>query len=197
MITTMKFSQKTVVLTTLVSGLALIALFIIVQTQADAYYPSKPVLANSIPASKEHNVTRDFPEAPDFTLLNMEGEAFTLSDHKGEVIVLNIWATWCPPCREEIPDFIEIQNEMKDDGVLFVGVSVDETGWDVVRPFAEEFEINYPLVVDDGTVDARYGPYPGLPTSFIINKQGQVEYVIPGMISKAQLQPILQELAAR
>ena len=86
---------------------------------------------------------------------------------------------------------------MRSDGVLFVGVSVDETGWDVVRPFAHEFQINYPLVIDDGTVYAKYGPLSGLPFSFIINKQGKVEHIVPGMVTKAQLQPVLQELAAQ
>jgi len=139
----------------------------------------------------------EYPVAPDFTLETMNGEPFTLSEHEGQVIVLNIWATWCPPCREEIPDFIEMQDELEDDGVLFVGVSVDETGWDVVRPFAEEFGINYPLVVDDGTLSSQYGPIRGIPMSFIINKKGQVEHIAPGMVTKQMLQPILEELAAR
>lgn len=132
--------------------------------------------------------------APDFTLDSMDGEPFTLSEQKGKIVVLNIWATWCPPCRDEIPDFIDIQNEMKED-VLFLGVSLDEEGWDVVRPFAEEFEINYPLVVDDGTVTENYGPIMGIPMSFVINRDGDVEYVIPGMIRREVLQPALEELA--
>lgn len=138
---------------------------------------------------------QDLSPAPDFTLKTMDGEPFTLSEHKGKIIVLNIWATWCPPCREEIPDFIEIQNEMRED-VLFLGVSMDETGWDVVRPFAEEFGINYPLVVDDGTVTQKYGPIMGIPMSFIINREGEVAYVIPGMVRKEVLQSTLDELIA-
>ncbi len=185
------------ILSILIAGLLFAALFITVQRDGGANSPLSTTSINPTPVSSEQTNTQGLIDAPDFTLTNMEGEAFSISDHKGKVIVLNIWATWCPPCREEIPDFIEIQNEMRDDGVLFVGVSVDETGWDVVRPFAEEFQINYPLVVDDGTVYAKYGPLPGLPTSFIINKQGQVAHVAPGMVTKAQLQPILQELVAR
>lgn len=185
------------ILSILMTGLLLTAHFSAVQSESGVYGSFNITSINPTPFSSEQTNTRGLIDAPDFTLTNMEGEAFSISDHKGKVIVLNIWATWCPPCREEIPDFIEMQNEMKDDGVLFVGVSVDETGWDVVRPFAEEFQINYPLVVDDGTVYAKYGPLSGLPTSFIINKQGQVEHVAPGMITKAQLQPILQELMAQ
>src|SRR5690625_2443784 len=137
----------------------------------------------------------DLLPAPDFTLETMEGTSFTLSEQKGKIVILNIWATWCAPCREEIPDFMEIQEEMEEH-LLFVGVSVDEKGWDVVVPFAEEFEINYPIVLDDGTVSEKYGPIMGIPMSFIINEEGDVAYVIPGMIRKELLQRTLQEMIA-
>lgn len=140
--------------------------------------------------------SQNLADAPDFTLEAMDGRPFTLSEHRGKIVILNIWATWCPPCRDEIPDFIEIQEKMKDD-VLFLGVSQDEEGWEVVRPFAEEFEINYPLVIDDGTVSGKYGPIMGIPMSFVINREGKVEYVIPGMINKETLQPALEEIAAK
>jgi len=139
---------------------------------------------------------QQFKDAPDFTLETMNGERFTLSDHEGKVVVLNVWATWCPPCRKEIPDFIEIQEEMREE-VLFVGISVDKEGWEVVRPFAEEYDINYPLVVDDGTINRKYGPFRGIPTTFIINKKGKVEFVAPGMVSKSDIKPALEELASR
>lgn len=136
-------------------------------------------------------------DAPDFTLKNRDGEPFTLSEHEGKVVVLNIWATWCPPCRKEIPDFVDIQKEMRDKDVLFVGVSIDREGWEVVRPFAQKYEINYPIMVDDGTVNQKYGPFRGIPTTFIINKKGKVEYVAPGMVRKQKIQPILEKLASR
>lgn len=145
----------------------------------------------------ENEREADLPDAPDFSLESLDGSEFTLSDHRGKVILLNIWATWCPPCREEIPDFIEIQEEMEKDGVLFVGVATDAEGWAVVRPFAEEFQINYPIVVDNGIVAQKYGPVQGIPMSFIINRKGQVEYLLPGMVNKEMLQPLLEELAER
>ena len=155
----------------------------------------EPDAQNSTDSSKRHSESA-LKDAPDFTLTRMNGESFTLSNHFGKVIVLNIWATWCPPCREEIPDFIELQNEMKED-VLFVGVSIDQEGWEKVRPFAKEFNINYPIVVDDGIVNRKYGPFRGIPTTFLINKAGKVEFVAPGMVTKQMLQPALDKLINR
>jgi cytochrome c biogenesis protein CcmG/thiol:disulfide interchange protein DsbE len=159
----------------------------------------KPKSSEASVASSSQTSSQDqqqFKDAPDFTLKTMSGEPFTLSDHEGKVVVLNVWATWCPPCRKEIPDFIEIQEEMREE-VLFVGVSVDKEGWEVVRPFAKEYDINYPLVVDDGTINRKYGPFRGIPTTFIINKKGKVEFVAPGMVSKSDIKPALEELASR
>lgn len=163
----------------------------------------KPVTSgNDSPASLDSSNTAfsdttEFINAPDFTLETMQGEQFTLSEHRGKVIVLNIWATWCPPCRKEIPDFIELQDNMREDDVLFVGVSIDEEGWEVVRPFAKKYQINYPLVVDDGSIYQKYGPFRGIPTTFFINRKGQVEYVAPGMVNKDLVKPILEKLTAR
>ena len=177
----------------------LISLFIITFTLIACSGDQQNEIGSSapLPGTAETGQDAGLPDAPDFTLEALDGSDFTLSDHEGKVILLNIWATWCPPCREEIPDFMEIQEEMEDDGVLFVGVATDQEGWEVVRPFAEEFEINYPIMVDNGVVAREYGPIQGIPMSFIINRQGQVEYLLPGMVTKEMLQPLLEELAER
>ncbi len=146
---------------------------------------------------RQDTTDQEFKDAPDFTLETMEGDPYTLSDHRGKVVVLNFWATWCAPCRKEIPDFMELHEEMKDDGVTFAGISLDEEGWDEVRPYANDMEINYPIMVDNGSVAQDYGPIRSIPTTFIINKKGQVEYVAPGMLTKDKLQPILKKLANR
>ncbi|NGP87665.1 TlpA disulfide reductase family protein [Fodinibius halophilus] len=159
---------------------------------SDSTQTSKGQTANTQDSSQQQ-----FKEAPDFTLKTMKGDTFTLSDHKGKVVVLNFWATWCGPCREEIPDFMELYKEMKNDGVLFVGVSLDDEGWAKVRPYANEMDINYPIMVDDDNVSRKYGPIRAIPTTLIINKKGQVEYVAPGMLTKEKLKPILTKLANR
>lgn len=131
--------------------------------------------------------------APDFALEQLDGETFRLSNHWGKVVAINFWATWCPPCREEIPDFIALQEEMEGD-VLFVGVSLDEGGPEEVRAFAEEFGINYPIVIDDGTVAQKYGPIAGIPTTFLVDREGHVRLQAMGQLTKENLRPVLQAL---
>lgn len=180
-------------------AITLISLSLAFSTHTGQPHRADPATAaaSGKPEVSRTDTTREFKVAPDFTLTRMNGESFTLSEHKGKVVVLNIWATWCGPCRKEIPDFVELQEEMRDDNVLFVGVSLDEKGWEVVRPFAKKYDVNYPLVVDDGSVFDGYGPFRGIPMTFIINKKGQVEYVAPGMVTKKIIKPILEKLTRR
>ncbi len=121
----------------------------------------------------------------------MNGETFRLSEHRGKVVVINFWATWCGPCRQEIPGFVRLQEEFRADGLLFVGISTDPEGFEVVRPFAEKMGINYPLVVDDGSVAPRYGGIRALPTSFIVDPEGVVRYMQPGLLPEGALRPVL------
>ena len=132
--------------------------------------------------------------APDFALERLNGETFRLSDHRGQVVAINFWATWCPPCREEIPDLIAVQEEMRDD-VLFVGVSLDKGSPDKVRVFAERFGINYPVVIDDGRVLEKYGPIPGIPTTFFVGPGGRLRAKAIGLLTKENVRPVLRALA--
>ena len=133
-------------------------------------------------------------EAPDFALERLNGETFRLSEHRGTVVAINFWATWCPPCREEIPEFVELQEEMKGE-MLFVGVSLDKGPPAEVRSFAEEFGINYPIVIDDGTAVEEYGPIAGIPTTFLVGPEGTVRLQAMGQLTKESLRPVLQALA--
>ena len=135
-------------------------------------------------------------QAPDIALPTVEGDTFRLSDQRGEVVVLNFWATWCPPCREEIPLFVELQREFEDDGLQFVGVSMDQEGVDAVRPFAQKMGVNYPIVVDDGSVAPRYGGIRALPTTFLIGPDGAIHSYAPGMVTESLLRPRLDQLLA-
>jgi peroxiredoxin len=144
----------------------------------------------------ETTANADPLDAPDFTLATLDGQDFRLSDKSGKVIVLNFWATWCPPCREEIPEFIEMQNEFRGDDILFVGVSLDQAGEAPVRNFAREMQINYPIMIDDGSASAAYGPIATLPTTFLIGRDGQLEGYAYGMVTREMLEPLLRRLVA-
>lgn len=132
--------------------------------------------------------------APDFTRETVSGETFTLSHHRGEVVVLNFWATWCPPCRAEIPDFVELQDEYADADLHFVGVTVDVDDVDLVRKYARHFRINYPLIHGDGSLVEKYGGVGTVPTSFIIDRSGEIRYRVPGRIPKDMLRSVLDKL---
>lgn len=138
----------------------------------------------------------DGPPAPDFALEQMNGSTFRLSDHRGEVVVLNVWATWCPPCRVEIPGFIELQDEYRDQGVLFVGLSIDEGGLETVRPFARERGMNYPQLASQRVAYREYGTSNSVPRTYVIDKQGRIRYEHVGLLLKGSLVPVLDELAA-
>jgi thiol-disulfide isomerase/thioredoxin len=111
---------------------------------------------------------------PPWTLKDLSGKTVSLSDFKGKVVVLDIWATWCPPCRAEIPHFIELQNEFKDKGVTVVGLSVDSTGPEAVAKFVQENKMNYPIVMADEATATAYGADQGIPLTIVIDKNGQV-----------------------
>lgn len=133
-------------------------------------------------------------KARDFEVTLVNGESFTLSDHKGKVVLLNIWATWCAPCREEVPDFVELYDQYKDEGLEILGVSIDKQGESVVKPFMEEYEVNYPVVIDRGKIMDKYGPTMGIPTTYVIGREGNLEYFAVGALTNKELEPRLQEL---
>ncbi|MDZ7658779.1 TlpA disulfide reductase family protein [Fodinibius sp.] len=133
-------------------------------------------------------------KAKDFEVTTLNGETFTLSDYEGQVVLLNIWATWCAPCREETPDLQELYEKYKDNGFMILGVSIDEQGESVVRPFIEKYEVSYPIVIDDGTIMDKYGPTMGIPTTYIINKKGNLQYFAVGALTNKELEPRIKNL---
>jgi peroxiredoxin len=136
----------------------------------------------------------DGPPAPDFTLQQMNGDTFRLSDHRGEVVILNVWATWCPPCRVEIPGFVELQDEYGEQGVTFVGLSVDQSGLQAVRKFADGQRLNYPQVASQSVAYRKYGESTTVPRTYVIDKQGRIRYQHTGLLMKGSLVPVIEEL---
>lgn len=138
--------------------------------------------------------TQSSDPAPRFTLETLDGDTFRMAEHENEVVVVNFWATWCPPCRKEIPEFMKLQQSMGDDGVQVVGISLDQGGPDPVRRFATNMDINYPIGIDDGHIASAFGGVQSLPTTYIIGPDGQIRGHIPGLATAEMLRPGLQTL---
>jgi thiol-disulfide isomerase/thioredoxin len=111
--------------------------------------------------------------APAFLLRDINGKIVSTADWKGKVVILNFWATWCPPCREEIPEFVRLQAKYKDK-LQVIGASEDDDGPQKVEQFAQRYGINYPIVMATKELIDNYGGVPALPTSFLIDPQGRV-----------------------
>lgn len=132
--------------------------------------------------------------APDFTLPKFGGGQFTLSSLAGKVIILDFWATWCGPCRMEIPGFIELYNGYKDKGLEIVGVSLDRDREVAVKPYAEKMGINYTIVFGNQEVTERYGGIRGIPTTFIIDQSGNIAWKQVGAVHKEIFETEIQKL---
>lgn len=115
------------------------------------------------------------PANLDFTLKDMGGKDVNLASFKGNVILLNFWATWCGPCKYEIPAFVELYNKYRDQGFVVLGLSVDDPV-SKLKPFAKEYKMNYPVLVGLGREDVQdaFGPLWGIPVSFFISRDGKI-----------------------
>ena len=137
---------------------------------------------------------KDRKKAPDFELKDSMGRAVKLSEYKGKVVLLNFWATWCGPCKLEIPWFVEFEQKFKDKGFAVLGVSMDEDGWDVVKPYLQRAQVNYRVLLGTDSVAQMYGGVDSLPTSFMIDKEGRIAAVHVGLVSKGDYQNDINHL---
>jgi cytochrome c biogenesis protein CcmG/thiol:disulfide interchange protein DsbE len=121
----------------------------------------------------------------------------TLAEYKGKVVLLNFWATWCGPCKIEIPWFIEFEQKYKDRGFSVLGVSMDEEGWEIVKPYIAKNKVNYRILLGTESVAQMYGNVESLPTTFIIDSEGRIASTHVGLVSRSDYEnEILQLLNA-
>jgi peroxiredoxin len=134
--------------------------------------------------------------APDFSLTDANGSRVKLSDDRGRVVLLNFWATWCGPCKIEIPWFIEFEKTYSSRGFTALGVALDEGGWKAVKPFVTQKGMNYPVVVGNDSVAELYGGIDSLPTTFLIDRDGGIASTHVGLVSKSEYQAEIVHLIA-
>lgn len=148
------------------------------------------ILVFSLCAKAEKDTESDnaFPSAPEFTLTDLKGSEISLSDYQGKVIFINFWATWCPPCRAEIPGFVEVFDKYKEKGMQVLGISLDRTGKKKVQKFAKEYKINYPVAIATSEIVKDYKPGQYIPSTIIIDRKGKIRHKHIGYLDKKALE---------
>jgi peroxiredoxin len=146
------------------------------------------VSAASVKSDKERKA------APDFALKDADGKVVHLSDYRGKVVLLDFWATWCGPCKIEIPWFMDMERRDKDKGFEVLGVAMDDEGWEAVKPFAKQIGINYRLVMGNDQTAAMYGGVDALPTTFLIDRAGKIAAVHIGLNAKKEFEDGVEQL---
>jgi cytochrome c biogenesis protein CcmG/thiol:disulfide interchange protein DsbE len=131
------------------------------------YFYKRPSLASKQPGAAGHAL------APEFSLPDLNGGHLELSSYRGKVVLLDFWATWCNPCRDEVPHFSELQGKYGDQGLQIIGISMDD-GPEPVRKFAQTYKMTYPVVMGNAEIGEAYGGILGLPIAFLIGRDGRI-----------------------
>jgi thiol-disulfide isomerase/thioredoxin len=161
-----------------------------------------PAAGRPAPAAVANNSSNDAP-APSVALKDLQGHDVTLAQFKGQVVLVNFWATWCDPCRTEIPWMIEFQKKYSPRGFTILGVSMDEEGKKAVQPFLdkERFDvngqkeaINYPIVLGNGPLAEQFGGVMGLPTSMLYTRDGKKIRTIIGLVNHDDISKVIESL---
>jgi len=131
--------------------------------------------------------------APDFSLESLDGKATRLSDFRGKAVLLNFWATWCGPCKIEMPWFVDLQKQYAAQGLQIVGVAMDDASKEDIGKFAKDMGVNYPILIGKESVGDQYGGVPALPETFLIGRDGKLTDKIIGLRGKAEIEDAIKK----
>ena len=135
--------------------------------------------------------------APQFTLRDVNGRTVRLSDYRGKVVLINFWATWCPPCRVEVPDLVKFQKEHGKQGLQIIGITYPPERRARVRKFARSQKVNYPIVLGTREIKARFSSDETLPLTVVINRDGKVSEIISGILFREEFDEKIKPLLMR
>jgi thiol-disulfide isomerase/thioredoxin len=182
-------AEKSVVRRLKVLAGALVAVGLVMGLYLVNRYWIAPAVTGQVKNASEH------PFAPVFSLSDLSGRPLSLSDYKGKVVVLDFWATWCEPCRIEIPGFVEMQNRYGSQGLAMIGISMDDGPGPVVE-FYRQFKMNYPVALGNERLGELYGGIFGLPTTFLIGRDGRIYAKHVGATDPARIEEEVKQLLA-
>ncbi|MFZ0418984.1 MAG: TlpA disulfide reductase family protein [Candidatus Sulfotelmatobacter sp.] len=151
------------------------------------YHQARRTGPSFVPHLKQSSV------APDFSLQSLDGKTLRLSDFRGKAVLLNFWATWCGPCKIEMPWFVELQNQYAAQGFQIVGVAMDDASKEDIGKFAKDMGVNYPILIGKESVGDQYGGVPALPESFLIGRDGKIVDTIIGLRGKAEIEDAIKK----
>jgi len=143
-------------------------------------------------ASLTSHLTQSSP-APDFSLVALDGKTMRLSDFRGKAVLLNFWATWCGPCKIEMPWLVDLQKQYGAQGLQIVGVAMDDASKEDIAKFASDMGVNYPILIGKEAVGNDYGGVPALPETFVIARDGKIVDKIIGIRGKAEFEDVIKK----
>ena len=157
------------------------------------YTEAKPLEAKGADAKTTEHIVQERALEHNFLLKDTAGKTHQLSDYKGKWVIVNYWATWCPPCLEEVPDLVSFYDNHKDKDAVVIGVVLDYKDVKAVAAYVDDMLMSYPIVLGDDAVTSQIGPADALPTSFIYNPQGKLVKTKRGKVTKEYLEKMIAE----